>query len=173
MFALVILLVNLVNHSNKVFEFNVIKNNCDFDIIRIKKEDVMCSDLGIYNKYCDSENQPDEFIIYNEKTVNKKQIIIKPYNLVIEKKYKKKLIANYYYYFTCDNEDNYPKLIQYIVPTTNHDLNPIYDIIITILILLIILLVYYNIYYLNIINQFWIGYLFGITFISVQNYYLL
>lgn len=170
MFALVIL---LLSHSNKIFEFNVIKNNCDFDIIRIKKEDVMCSDLGIYNKYCNSENQPDEFIIYNEKSVNKKQITIKPYNLVIIKNYKKKLIANYYYYFTCDNEDNYPKLIQYIVPNARYDANPVFNLIITILIVLILILLYYCIYYLNIINQFWVGYLFGITFISVQNYYLL
>jgi hypothetical protein len=170
MFALVIL---LLSHSNKLFEFNIIKNKCDFDIIRIKKEDVMCSDLGIYNKYCNSENQPDEFIIYNEKTINKKQITIKPYNLVIKKNYKKKLIANYYYYFTCNNEDNYPKLIQYIVPNPMFDANPVCNLIITILIVLILLLLYYCIYYLNIINQFWIGYLFGITFISVQNYYLL
>jgi hypothetical protein len=170
MFALVIL---LLSHSNKLFEFNIIKNNCDFDIIRIKKEDVMCCDLGIYNKYCNSENQPDEFIIYNEKTINKKQITIKPYNLVIKKKYKKKLIANYYYYFTCNNEDNYPKLIQYIVPNPRFDANPVCNLIITILIVLILLLLYYCIYYLNIINQFWVGYLFGITVISVQNYYLL
>ena len=90
MFELFIL---LVSNTDNLLVFNVINNNCDFDIIRIKKEHIMCNDLGIYKKYCNSRYQPEEFIIYNEKTVNKKQITIKPYNLIISTNYYKKEIA--------------------------------------------------------------------------------
>jgi hypothetical protein len=167
MFELFIL---LVSNTDNLLVFNVINNNCDFDIIRIKKEHIMCNDLGIYKKYCNSRYQPEEFIIYNEKTVNKKQITIKPYNLIISTNYYKKEIAKYYYYFTCNNADNYPRLIQHIIPNARYDVSLIYDllIILVILIILIVLLVY-----LNIINYFWIGYLFGIISITIQNYYII
>lgn len=137
---------------------NIIENSCSFDILRIRKKDIMCSDYGKYVKYCDHYSQPDEFIIYNEKGINGKTITIKPYALWEESSTSKSKIADFYYTFTCDHRDNYPKLIQHIIPTPGKDINPVIYILVIVILIIAVLIICPN--YNNRYNSdnFWIGY---------------
>lgn len=136
---------------------NIIENSCSFDILRIRKKDIMCSDYGINVKYCDHNSQPEEFVIYNEKGINGKIITIKPYALWKETSNDKKKVADFYYTFTCDYRDNHPKLIQHIIPVPGEDINPlIYLVIIVILIVAVLIICpnYNNRYNSNNQNNF-------------------
>lgn len=139
---------------------NIIQNNCEFDILRIKKSETMCVDYGRYSKFCNHYSQPQEFIVYNENGINGKNIIIKPYAIWEVTDYSKKKIADFYYTFTCDERDNYPKLIQYIVPMPGEDNNPLV-LLIFIIVIVIMILVFcpQNTYYNS--DNFWLGYVLG------------
>jgi len=127
----------LSNHFSLERE-NIIQNNCEFDILRIKKSDRMCSDYGQYVKYCNHYSQPQEFLIYNENGINGKHIAIKPSAMWRETDNSKTKLADFYYTFTCDSRDKEPKLIQHIVPSPGQDMNPL--IMLTLLILLLIVM---------------------------------
>ncbi len=114
----------LSNHFSLERE-NIIQNNCEFDILRIKKSDRMCSDYGQYVKYCNHYSQPQEFLIYNENGINGKHIVIKPSAMWRETDNSKTKLADFYYTFTCDSRDKEPKLIQHIVPSPGQDMNPL------------------------------------------------
>lgn len=103
---------------------NIIQNSCEFDIIRIKREDIMCSDYGTNKKYCNHFALSQEFVITNEIGIeNKKNIVIKPYVMYFDFGDNKHKVADYYYTFTCSHEDNFPKLILNIVPKNHYDLS--------------------------------------------------
>ncbi len=110
---------------------NNIRNTCIFDILRIKKHsmETYCIDYGEHIKYCNHYAQPEEFIITNEKGLNKKDIVIKPSALWQETGYNRDKMADYYYTFTCNDKHKSPRLIQHIVPTLQYDIDPIYIII--------------------------------------------
>ena len=145
---------------------NNIENSCEFDILRIKKKDTMCSDYGIYVKYCNHYSQPEEFVIYNENSINGKQIIIKPYGMWKETSNDKKKIADFYYTFTCDYRDNYPKLIQHIIPVPGEDINPLIYLVVIVILIIAVLIICpnfnknYNKSY-NSSYNFWTGYTLG------------
>ncbi len=107
---------------------NNIRNNCDFDILRIKKHsiDTYCIDYGEHVKYCHHYAQPEEFIITNEKGLNKYDKVIKPTALWQNTGYNTYKMADYYYTFTCNHKYKSPRLIQHIVPTVQYDIHPIY-----------------------------------------------
>ena len=146
----------LSNHFSLERE-NIIQNNCEFDILRIKKSDRMCSDYGQYVKYCNHYSQPQEFLVYNENGVNGKHITIKPSAMWRETDNSKTKLADFYYTFTCDNRDKEPKLIQHIVPSPGQDMNPL--IMLTLLILLLIVIC--AICPADSSDGFWLGYLLG------------
>ena len=138
---------------------NIIQNNCEFDILRIKKSDRMCSDYGQYVKYCDHYSQPQEFLVYNENGINGKHIVIKPAALWQETDNSKTKLADFYYTFTCDNRDKQPKLIQHIVPPPGQDVNPLIMITLFVLLLIIMCMICPNDSNSN--DGFWLGYLCG------------
>jgi hypothetical protein len=101
---------------------DIIENTCVFNVIRIKREDIMCIDYGIHKKYCNHFSLPHEFVITSERGVNNiKKIVIKPnklYELFVNDV---QTIANLHYKFMCSVKDNEPHLTLYIVPTLEHD----------------------------------------------------
>lgn len=103
---------------------NSITNKCKFDILRIDSKDVLCRDYGYNKKYCNSKYIPDEFIIYNENSIKGKNIVIRPRS-IIDSSTKIKML-DFYFSFTCD-QDNFPRLILYIIPTKEFDYNFIQD----------------------------------------------
>ena len=132
---------------------NVISNNCEFDIIRIKKEDVMCADYGIYEKYCQHYSIPYEFTVQKERGLGNKDVYtIKP-SAIFEESYNyKKKLANFYYNFSCDKLDNEAKLILYILPTNEKSpTTQFYEFIIVCIFLILLILI---ISYCNLPNDF-------------------
>ena len=151
----------LVNNFDLKRE-NTIQNSCNFDILRISKNDRKCIDYGKYKNYCNHYSQPEEFIIKNENTLNGKEIIINPKAMWEETNNGRFKVANFYYTFTCDKYNKNPKLIQHIVPRPNYDLHPIYNIIFFVIIILILIIIcVYCPHDNNDDNNFWIGYLCG------------
>jgi len=149
-------LMILSNHFSLERE-NIIQNNCDFDILRIKKSDRMCSDYGKYVKYCNHYSQPQEFLVYNENGINGKHITIKPSAIWEETDNSKTKLADFYYTFTCDSHDKQPKLIQHIVPAPGQDVNPLIMLILVALILIIMCIICP----LDSNDEFWFGFLMG------------
>ena len=103
---------------------NSVTNKCKFDILRIDSKNILCQDYGYNKKYCNSKYIPDEFIIYNENSIKKKHIVIRPRS-IIDSSTKIKML-DFYFSFTCD-QDNFPRLILYIIPTKEFDYNFIQD----------------------------------------------
>jgi len=147
---------------------NIIQNNCNFDIIRISKTELLCSDYGINKQYCNHYSLPQEFTVTKEFGVNNKEnIIIKPYALweTDDRNYKKK-VADFYYTFTCSNLDNFPKLILNIVPKKEFDKSlsqELYDFILIIIFLLTfaVMLGLFCPCCINSKDNFWLGYTIG------------
>tara|TARA_R110002072_G_scaffold148155_1_gene295593 strand:- start:1843 stop:2349 length:507 start_codon:yes stop_codon:yes gene_type:complete len=153
-------LINVIILSNhfSLDRENIIQNNCDFDILRIKKSDRMCSDYGKYVKYCDHYSQPQEFLVYNENGINGKEIVIKPSAIWEVTDNSKTKLAEFYYTFTCDSRDKQPKLIQHIIPSPGQDVNPL---IMLILIILLVIVMCMICPHDNSNDGFWLGYLCG------------
>ena len=127
---------------------NSITNKCKFDILRIDKNDVLCQDYGYNKKYCNSKYIPDEFIIYNENSIKGKNIVIRPRSIFTSKT--KIKMMDFYFSFTCD-QDNFPRLILYIIPTKEFDqdfIKFIFEtiILITLIIIPIIIIELFNSY---------------------------
>ena len=96
---------------------NIIKNNCEFEIIRFKKSDIECMDYGKYVRYCNHYSIPEEFTVLKEKGINYKETFtIKPYAMYEKSNNNKIKLADFYYDFKCDSEDNEAKLYLTIVP---------------------------------------------------------
>ena len=160
-------LLNLLILTNNPVKHQI-DNQCNFDVLRIKHTKVSCNDYGVYSKYCNHYSLPNEFIIYNEKGLNGKEIKIKPSAMWEETDNGKKKVADFYYTFKCHKGDKEPDVILNIVPTPGYDINPIYKVIL--FVVLISLVVYCTCccnydddYYSrnNSGNDFWIGYLLG------------
>tara|TARA_B100000575_G_C22526224_1_gene340071 strand:+ start:18 stop:458 length:441 start_codon:yes stop_codon:yes gene_type:complete len=97
-----------------------IQNSCNFNIIRFNRNTIMCSDYGLNKKYCNSYYLPYEFTIAKEFGLNHKvNYNIEPKAIFEDYSNQKTILANIYYTFTCSHEDNEPKLILNIVPTTD------------------------------------------------------
>ena len=155
--ALLISTFLLADCQNFQKEHNI-QNNCEFDILRIKKSDIICNDYGKYNKFCNHYAQPQEFVVHNENGINGKHIIIKPSAIWEETDYGKEKLADFYYTFTCDNRNNYPKLIQNIVPTPGNDNNPL---VLLIFIIVIVIMMFVFCPPNDSSNDFWFGYALG------------
>lgn len=160
-------LLNLIILTNTPLK-HIIDNECNFDILRIKQKKVLCNDYGVYSKYCNHYSLPNEFIIYNEKGLNGKEIKIKPSAMWEETDNGKKKVADFYYTFKCHKGDKEPAVILNIVPSPGYDINPMYKVIL--FVVLITLVVYCTCccnydddYYSrnNSGNDFLIGYLLG------------
>lgn len=149
---------------------NIIQNTCNFNIIRIDKNDLECIDYGINKKYCNHNSLPNEFIITKEIGINNKEnIIIKPYAMwIIIRENEKKKIADFYYTFTCNNIDNIPKLVLNIFPKKEFDLSMYEDVIVVIfvIILIFIFLLLFALICPCMLNNnnFWTGYIIGNLF---------
>jgi hypothetical protein len=50
---------------------NVLTNNCDFDILRFQRNEIMCIDYGIHKKFCNHYALNKEFLVtlVNEKNL--------------------------------------------------------------------------------------------------------
>ena len=112
------------NYENLYNQENIVKNPCDFNVIRFKREKVACFDRGQNQMYCNDKNLANEFVVTKELGVGNKEIItIKPtayFEEIDENRYK---IADFYYNFYCDKLDNQPYLRVNIVPTANYDIS--------------------------------------------------
>ena len=114
--------LNLLTYYPEDLRENTINNNCDFNIIRFKRNEVMCVDYGLNKKYCDHYALPNEFIVLKELSVgNNEKYTIKPSAIYEEFTYNKIKLADFYYSFTCSNEDNEPRLLLTIVPDFGKD----------------------------------------------------
>ena len=146
---------------------NIISNTCIFNILRFKKENIICNDYGKNKKYCNHFTLPNEFIIYNEYGIdNQNNIIIKPDAMWEIYENKKKKIAQFKYVFICKKEDNNNlSLILNIFPESEFDkslIQEIFEILITITILIIILfpiILYCNNYKNYLTSSIIIGYI--------------
>lgn len=99
---------------------DIINSNCDFDIIHIKKQDIVCNDYGVNKKYCDHYSIPDEFTIKQEIGLeNKVNFNIKPRRMYQETYDNKIVLADFYYIFNCDRVDNESQLYLKIIPTSD------------------------------------------------------
>ena len=147
---------------------NIIQNNCNFNIIRFNKNELLCSDYGINKKYCNHYSLPNEFTITKEIGVNKKEnIIIKPYALWETNDINFKIkVADFYYTFTCSNKDNFPKLILNIVPKKEFDKSfkqEIFEVLylISLVLIICVILALLCSYKPNTNDNFWLGYIIG------------
>lgn len=96
---------------------NTIDSTCKFNIIRIKKEDVLCNDYGIHKKYCHHYSIPEEFTVLQELGIDNKIVhTIKPSKMYEESYDKKIVLADFYYTFKCSKLDNEPQLYLRIIP---------------------------------------------------------
>ena len=96
---------------------NYIDNTCEFNTIRIRRNQVICNDYGINVKYCDHYTIPEEFTIVKEIGVGNSDVFtIKPYGMYEEYNNRKRLLANFYYNFKCNHLDNEPQLFLRIIP---------------------------------------------------------
>ena len=153
------------NTCSYPFQENIIQNNCNFNIIRINRKDILCNDYGINKKYCHHFSLPNEFIISKEMGINyKENINITPYAMweTDDYSYKKK-VADFYYTFTCSNDDNFPKLIINIIPKKEFDksfrqeiFEFIYLICLLLVVCLILALICPSTHNTN--DNFWLGY---------------
>jgi len=100
---------------------NKISNTCDFDIIRIKRNQVTCLDFGQNKKYCNHYALAKEFVITKENGLFKNTIVIKPEALYEEISNNKHTMAKFYYSFVCDYYEKEPNLELNIVPTRKYD----------------------------------------------------
>ena len=114
-----------ITHNYMGSRKNGIFNKCEFDIVRIKKENIKhCFDYGDHVKYCDHSSQPSEFVITNERGINKNNIVIKPSAMYEEINGNKYKMADFYYSFECNSfTKGEPTLIQHIVPTPGYDVS--------------------------------------------------
>ena len=119
----ILFLVNVYCEHPAHIKQNKINNNCEFNIIRIKKLDIICYDFGINKNYCDHYSIPDEIIVVKEKGLFNNNIIIKPNSMYEEFINNKFLIANFYYSFVCNKYELEPRLELNIVPRKKYDMS--------------------------------------------------
>ena len=150
-------------HDDPVDLENNIDNNCDFNIIRIKKQHVICSDKGIYNKYCHHYAIPEEITINKEIGLGNKEIYtIKPTTMFHEiSNGRKSVLAKFSYDFTCNRKDNNPQLLMKIYPHKDNSPHDNFVEAIVSLIIIIILLIMIICICPNIMSDFWLGYIIG------------
>ena len=98
-----------------------ISNSCEFDIARLKRNEISCVDLGLHKKYCHHSGISKEFVITKENGIVKNTIIIKPEAIYEEVNGQKYTIAKFYYTFSCDHFEKKPWLVLNIVPTPYYD----------------------------------------------------
>lgn len=131
--------LNLLTYYPADLRENTINNNCDFNIIRFKQNEVMCIDYGLNKKYCHHFALPNEFIVLKELSVgNNEKYTIKPNAIYEEFTYNKIKLADFYYSFTCSKEDNEPRLLLTIVPDFGKDKSLFQEFIEVIIILFIL-----------------------------------
>ena len=111
-----VLLNSVIEHS--------ITNECDFNVIRFKKNTVKCIDNGVYAKLCNHYSLPDEFKVIKEKGLNNiDHFEFEPKRMIREIGDNKKIMAEFEYDFIC--KKNQPaKLELNIYPKPNYDLSP-------------------------------------------------
>lgn len=122
MHILFVLILNLVYAERPAdIRQNKISNTCDFNIIRIKRNQVNCLDFGQNKKYCNHYALPKEFVVTKENGLFKNTIVIKPEAMYEEFSNNKHTMAKFYYSFVCDHYIKEPKLELNIVPTSKYD----------------------------------------------------
>lgn len=117
---------------------NEIKDDCNFEKIRIPITDVTCEDLGFHKKYCNHYSLPKEFVISKELSYNGNHYDISPKAMYDSHANRK--VANFYYNFNCDKEGG-PKLELNIVPRNGYDKDPKQEFIEFIFVCVLILLI--------------------------------
>lgn len=100
---------------------NVIRNDCEFEIVRFKKDDADCLDYGKNARYCNHYTMPNEYVVTKEKGINLKEVFtIKPDGLYRKTDYNTLKLADFYYDFTCNRIDNEARLLLTIVPVNDN-----------------------------------------------------
>ena len=147
---------------------NTIDSTCKFNVIRIKKEDVLCNDYGINKKYCDHYSIPEEFVIFQELGINNKIVhTIKPSKMYEESDNGKVVLADFYYTFKCNDLDNEPRLYLRIIPKSDKSKSDEFLESLFVAIVLVIIMLLIAIYFPCLLEQsnFTTGYILG----SVSN----
>ena len=135
---------NIISISTFPIEMreNVIRNDCQFDVIRFKKEQVHCLDYGINVHYCNHYALPNEYIVIKEKGINNKEVFtIKPEAIYEKTYYSKNKLADFYYQFSCDSKDEESRLYLTIVPLNDFSNVQMFIYIILFIIILIFLII--------------------------------
>ena len=115
-----------VSHTYKGNYENIVQNECNFDVLKIQRNDIKCIDYGINKKYCDHYSQAKEITITKKKNSNN-VIISAPHGMWEDSyhhhsKYDSTKIASFYYTFSCKNDK--PSLTQHIIPEIGFDIHP-------------------------------------------------
>jgi hypothetical protein len=121
---------------------NVIRNDCQFDVIRFKKENVHCLDYGKNVHYCNYYALPNEYVVYKEKGINNKEVFtIKPEAIYEKTSNSKTKLADFYYDFSCDSKDEESRLYLTIVPLNDFSFLQMFLYLILFIIILIFLII--------------------------------
>ena len=123
-----------------VYKENNIDSTCKFNTLRIKKENILCNDFGIYKKYCDHYSLTDEFTILKEIGLeNKIEYTIKPSKIYQQIQDNKIVLADLHYTFKCHYLDNEPQLYLTIIPRNDKSIvDEVFEFIIGIIIFIFI-----------------------------------
>ena len=115
-------LLFLTTLSHLSTNFDNIQSDCEFNILRFKRFDVWCQDMGKNSEYCNHNNLAKEFLVMKEIGLNNiEKITIKPramYENINGFDYK---MADFKYFFKCSKGDSDALLTLQITPTKNYD----------------------------------------------------
>lgn len=141
MYLILLTLGNSFDKKQYNIQNNIINNNCEFQILRINRNQVKCYDKGEYEKYCKHYSIPNEFKVIKEIGIGNQDIyIFKPESIYKETNNNKIKLASFNYRFTCNKNTNIPNLEVIINPT--YDISPFVTLFVIILLLLLICIIF-------------------------------
>ena len=125
------------NNENRFVKEDIVNSDCDFQVLRFRKNEVKCYDMGKHEKYCDHYSIPHEFKVTKEIGIGNQDVFtFTPHAMYTETSNSKTKIASFYYRFTCNKQTNNPKLQLIIYPTT--DVSPVVALIMFLVIVFIL-----------------------------------
>ena len=148
---------------------NYINSDCEFDIIRLNKNQIKCIDSGVNKKYCNHYKFPNEIKITKERGIGlNDKFIFSPQAMYEEKDDKVYKMLDFKYSFYCDKNHNYPDLSVYLTPTKKYNKSSSEEFaeFIALLFIVIIIMVFCAMFgFLENNNHrndgFWLGYILG------------
>lgn len=66
-----LLIINIIYGERPVdIRQHKISNSCEFDIVRLKRNEISCLDFGLHKKYCHHPGISKEFVITKENGID-------------------------------------------------------------------------------------------------------